>query len=62
MSLREDQHTTGNAWRDARTDLLDRAVTVGYGRGRGTLTAKALDELRDSVARYDQALRNYLHS
>lgn len=62
MTLQRDDHEPRVRWQDARSHVLARARTVGYSRGRGTLTGKELDELRDAVAEYERALRDYLHA
>lgn len=62
MTLQRDDHEPRARWLDARSHVLARARTVGYSRGRGTLTGKELDELRDAVADYEQAVRDWLHA
>lgn len=62
MTLQGDDLEARMRWQDARSHVLARARTVGHSRGRGTLTGKELDELRDAVADYEQAVRDYLHA
>lgn len=62
MTLQGDDHEARTRWQDARSHVLARALTVGHSRGRGTLTGKELDKLRDAVADYEQALRDYINA
>lgn len=62
MTLEHDDHAARIRWQDARADLLARARTVGYSRGRGTLTTTELDELREAADRYELEVRRYLNA